>query len=137
MASALTDVSGSAVCVCVCVRSQEALQHPCILATLSERWLVLGAQLLIEKMYYGMVTQQPAAVTESRPSHPPVCRCCPVVGLGHRSRSFSVGRGGGGEWKWGGGGVNMFVKNCARIRGKLSGNWRHLQNKREEVLLWG
>lgn len=119
----------------MCVRSQEALQHPCILATLSERWLVLGAQLLIEKMYYGMVTQQPAAVTESRPS----------THLSAAAVLWSVlvtvvaasAWGGGGEWKWGGGGVNMFVKNCARIRGKLSGNWRHLQNKREEVLLWG
>lgn len=25
--------------------------------------------------------------------------------------------------------MNMFVKNCAKIRGKLAGNWRHLQNK--------
>lgn len=32
----------------------------------------------------------------------------------------------------GGGGVNMFIKNCAKIRGKLSGNWGHLQNKGED-----
>lgn len=30
----------------------------------------------------------------------------------------------------GGGDKNMFIKNCAKIRGKLAGNWRHLQNKR-------
>lgn len=23
----------------------------------------------------------------------------------------------------------MFIKNCAKIRSKLAGNWRHLQNK--------
>lgn len=36
------------------------------------------------------------------------------------------------------GGINMFIKNCAKIRGKLAGNWRHLQNKGEdgEVVLW-
>lgn len=28
------------------------------------------------------------------------------------------------------GGINMFIKNCAKIRDKLPGNWRHLQNKR-------
>lgn len=26
----------------------------------------------------------------------------------------------------------MFIKNCAKIRGKLAGNWRHLQNKGED-----
>lgn len=26
----------------------------------------------------------------------------------------------------------MFIKYCAQIRGKLSGNWRHLQNKGED-----
>lgn len=32
----------------------------------------------------------------------------------------------------------MFMKNCAKIRGKLAGNWRHLQNKGEdgEVVVW-
>lgn len=36
------------------------------------------------------------------------------------------------------GGINMFIKNCAKIRGKLAGNWRHLQNKGEdgEVVVW-
>lgn len=26
----------------------------------------------------------------------------------------------------------VFVKNCAKIRGKLAGNWRHLRNKGED-----
>lgn len=36
------------------------------------------------------------------------------------------------------GGINMFIKKCAKIRGKLAGNWRHLQNKGEdgEVVVW-
>lgn len=91
MAGALTDMSGSAVCV----RSQEALHHPCILATLSERWLVLSTQLFLERIHDGMVTQKPAAIAESRPTHPPVRRrcCCSVVSLGHRGRG----------WVWGGG----------------------------------
>lgn len=37
-----------------------------------------------------------------------------------------------------GGGINMFIKNRAKISGKLAGNWRHLQNKGEdgEVVAW-
>lgn len=33
----------------------------------------------------------------------------------------------------------MFIENCAKIRGKLAGNWRHLQNKGEdgEEVVWG
>lgn len=36
------------------------------------------------------------------------------------------------------GGINMFIKNRAKISGKLAGNWRHLQNKGEdgEVVAW-
>lgn len=36
------------------------------------------------------------------------------------------------------GGINMFIKKCAKIRGKLAVNWRHLQNKGEdgEVVVW-
>lgn len=36
------------------------------------------------------------------------------------------------------GGINMFIKNRSKISGKLAGNWRHLQNKREdgEVVEW-
>lgn len=36
------------------------------------------------------------------------------------------------------GGINMFIKNRAKISGKLAGNWRHLQNKRDdgEVVTW-
>lgn len=33
---------------------------------------------------------------------------------------------------WEGGWRGMFIKNCAKIRGKLAGNWRHLQNKGED-----
>lgn len=74
----------------LCVRSEEAVQHPCILATLSEMWLVLGTQLFIEKIHYGMVTQQPAAVAEGRP----ILRCrCSVVTLGHIGHGFSAGVG--------------------------------------------
>lgn len=44
------------------------------------------------------------------------------------------------SWEgWGLGVVNMFIENCAKIRGKLAGNWRHLQNKGEdgEEVVWG
>lgn len=112
----------------LCVRSEEAVQHPCILATLSEMWLVLGTQLFIEKIHYRMVTQQPAAIAERRPTQPSTAAAVLWSGLVTWVTASVWG------WEWCGG---VFIKNCARIRGKLAGNWRHLQNKREEVLLWG
>lgn len=54
------------------------------------------------------------------PTHPPLLPFCGQFGA-HWSQLHPKG---------GSGGVNMFNKNFARIRGKLAGNWRHLQKQK-------
>lgn len=61
--AALRDVSGYVVREVRVALLMEAVQHPCILATLL--LYVAGSWLFIKKIHYGMVTRQHAALAES------------------------------------------------------------------------
>ena len=125
IAGALTDVSASAVC---------EVRGSCSASLYLSNTLKCGWFLAPKRKFImGWSPDNLQPCLRAAPTHPSSTAAVLWSVLVTLDRALASRSGCGG----GVGVETCFFKNCARIRGNLAGNWRHLQNKREEVLLGG